>query len=81
MTKEKFSLQRFAAETGATTSADLAPEISIDFTTRLNSNIEAFRQILGINEMVPMPPSPWYWKNTAVSLRRRPSRSSVEIWL
>lgn len=55
MTKEKFSLQRFAAETGATTSADLAPEISIDFTTRLNSNIEAFRQILGINEMVPMP--------------------------
>lgn len=54
MTKEKFNLQRFAAETGATTSADLAPEISIDFTSRLNANIEAFRQILGIGEMVPM---------------------------
>ncbi|MBS6629030.1 MAG: hypothetical protein KH282_08115 [Clostridiales bacterium] len=55
MTKEKFSLQRFAAETGATTTADLAPEISIDFTSRLNDNITEFQRLLGINEMMAMP--------------------------
>lgn len=55
MVKEKMNLQRFAAETGATTTTDLAPEISIDFTSRLHDNIAEFQRLLGINEMISMP--------------------------
>ncbi len=32
--KNKFNLQRFAAETGTTTAADLEPAISIDLASR-----------------------------------------------
>ncbi len=48
-------LQRFAPETNTTTTADLAPAISVDFTTRLAENIRTLQEILGIVEMEPVP--------------------------
>lgn len=46
-------LQMFAAE-GVTTSADLAPEISVDFTSRISQNIVELQQLLGITDLIPM---------------------------
>lgn len=51
MKKEKMNIQLFANETVTT---DLDPAISIDFTTRLNSNIIELQTLLGVTEMVPM---------------------------
>lgn len=50
----KFNLQRFAAETGTTTAADLEPAISIDLASRLTENIETLQKIISTNEMIPM---------------------------
>lgn len=52
--KEFMALQLFAAETGTTTSSDLAPAISIDFTTRIAQNIVELQELLGITDMIPM---------------------------
>lgn len=50
----KFNLQRFAAPTGTIVTTDLEPAISIDFASRLASNITELQQVLGITEMIPM---------------------------
>ena len=42
--KEFRMLQLFAAETGTTTAADLAPAISVDFTSRIAQNIVELQQ-------------------------------------
>lgn len=52
--KKKFSLQLHAAETGLTAAKDLEPAISIDYTSRLNKNINELQRLLGVTEMVPM---------------------------
>ena len=52
--KEFRMLQLFAAETGTTTAADLAPAISVDFTSRIAQNIVELQQLLGITDLVPM---------------------------
>lgn len=58
--KKKFDLQLFAeeasstAEANLTTSGDLAPAISIDFTSRLASNLRALAQIVSVNEPLAM---------------------------
>ena len=49
-------LQLFAAETGTTVSADLAPAISVDFTSRIAQNIVELQQLLGITDLIPMQP-------------------------
>ena len=51
---KKFGLQLFAAETGTTVAADLAPAISVDFVTRIAQNIVELQQLLGITELIPM---------------------------
>lgn len=50
----KLNLQRFAAPTGTIVTTDLEPAISIDFASRLASNITELQQVLGITEMIPM---------------------------
>lgn len=52
--KEFRTLQLFAAEEGTTLSTDLAPAISVDFTTRIAQNIVELQQLLGITDLVPM---------------------------
>lgn len=52
--KEFRMLQLFAAETGATVAADLAPAISVDFTSRIAQNIVELQQLLGITDLIPM---------------------------
>lgn len=52
--KEFKMLQLFAAEEGTTLSTDLAPAISVDFTTRIAQNIVELQQLLGITDLVPM---------------------------
>lgn len=47
-------LQIFAAETNTTLSTDLEPAISIDFTSRISSNIDELRELLGVSELIPM---------------------------
>ena len=51
---KKLNLQLFAAETNLTKAADLEPAISIDFVSRINSNINSLRVLLGITEMSSM---------------------------
>lgn len=46
-------LQSFAAENTITT-ADLEPAISIDFATRLATNVNELQDLLGVTEMIPM---------------------------
>lgn len=55
MKKERLllNLQMFA-ETNVTTSADIAPAISIDHVSRLSTNIKKLMEVLGITEMTPM---------------------------
>ena len=48
-----FDLQLFA-EANATMSADLEPAISVDCVSRLSSNIDELKKVLGIAEMEPM---------------------------
>lgn len=50
----KINLQRFAAETGLTVTADIEPAISLDFATRFHQNINELKDILGITNMIPM---------------------------
>lgn len=52
---KNYDLQLFAAEENLITSQDLEPAISIDFTSRLSSNINALREVLGITELISMP--------------------------
>ena len=52
--KEFKMLQLFAAETGTTVSADLAPAISVDFTSRISQNIVELQELLGITDLIPM---------------------------
>ena len=54
MKKNYFDLQLFAAETGITLAADLEPAISVDCVSKINSNINELREVLGIAEMEPM---------------------------
>lgn len=51
---KRYDLQFFAAEENLTKAADIEPAISIDFVSRLNSNIKALQEVLGITNMVPM---------------------------
>lgn len=53
MTKKYFELQIFA-ENNMTTAADLEPGISIDFVSKITSNINELQKVLGIVEMEPM---------------------------
>ena len=48
-------LQLFAATEGTTTTADVAPAISIDFTSRIAQNIVELQELLGITDLDPMP--------------------------
>lgn len=52
--KELMNLQLFAAETNMVTTADLEPAISIDFATRLATNVTELQELLGVTEMIPM---------------------------
>ena len=53
--KEFMRLQLFAgAATNTIVAADLEPAISIDFTSRINQNIDELRQLLGVSELIPM---------------------------
>lgn len=51
---KKFNLQLFAAETNLSVATDIEPAISIDHVSRIHSNIDALREVLGIAEMTPM---------------------------
>lgn len=53
MLEKMMNLQMFA-DANATTTVDLEPAVSIDFTSRLGGNIDKFREILGITDMIPM---------------------------
>lgn len=46
-----FDIQLFAAETGTIVTTDMEPGISIDFSTRLHSNIAELQKLLGISEL------------------------------
>lgn len=54
MNKKLLNLQLFAAEENLITSSDIEPAISIDFTSRLNSNITELQNLLGVTDMTPM---------------------------
>lgn len=47
-------LQIFAAEENIITTKDLEPAISVDFTSRLSSNIAELQDLLGITDLDPM---------------------------
>lgn len=47
-------LQLFAAEENTTKTTDLEPAISVDFTSRLQSNITELQNLLGITDLDPM---------------------------
>ena len=50
-----YDLQLFAAETNQIKQADIEPAISIDFVSRISSNINSLREVLGITNMISMP--------------------------
>lgn len=50
----KLNLQMFAPEEGTITTSDLAPAISVDYTSRLRTDLEAFKEAIGLSEMAPM---------------------------
>lgn len=50
---KRFDIQLFAEE-NMTATADLEPGISIDFVSRITSNISELQNVLGITEMEPM---------------------------
>lgn len=55
MSKKNFlNLQMYAPPTGETMAADLAPAISIDYTSRIAANIQTLQDLLGITSMTPM---------------------------
>ena len=49
-----FDLQLFAAAENTTVTTDLEPAISIDFTSRLATNIAELQRVLGVTELIPM---------------------------
>ena len=51
--RKLMNLQLFAVPNETTTS-DLAPAISVDFTTRISENINTLQEILGVTNMTPM---------------------------
>ena len=51
--RKLMNLQLFAVP-NETTTADLAPAISIDFTSRISENINTLQEILGVTNMTPM---------------------------
>lgn len=51
---KKFDIQLFAAETNMTSAADMEPGISMDFVSRISTNISELQKVLGIAEMEPM---------------------------
>lgn len=51
--KKHFDIQLFA-ETNATLPADLEPAISVDCVSKISTNINELREVLGIAEMEPM---------------------------
>lgn len=53
MEKFKFNIQLFAEE-NMTASADMNPEISVDFVSKISGNIHELQQVLGVSEMEPM---------------------------
>lgn len=52
--RKLMNLQLFAVPTNETMTSDLAPAISIDFTSRISENINTLQQILGVTSMTPM---------------------------
>lgn len=55
MKRNDYRLQLFAgAATNTTVSGDLEPAISIDFTSRIQENIDELRELLGVAELIPM---------------------------
>ena len=52
--KKIIDLQLFAAPTNTTVAADLEPAISVDFTSRISTNITELQRVLGISDMMPM---------------------------
>lgn len=52
--KNRFDLQIFAAPENTIMAADLEPAISVDFTSRLSSNITELQNLLGIVDLDPM---------------------------
>ena len=48
------ALQLFAAEAGTITTTDVAPVISIDFTSRISQNIRELQELLGVIDLEPM---------------------------
>ncbi|MDO4614624.1 MAG: hypothetical protein Q4B15_03250 [Lachnospiraceae bacterium] len=53
MNKNLFNLQLFA-ETNTTMAADLEPAISVDFVSKLTSNITELQNLLGVVNLTPM---------------------------
>ena len=51
--RKLMNLQLFAVPNETTTS-DLAPAISVDFTSRISENINTLQEILGVTNMTPM---------------------------
>lgn len=51
---KRFDIQLFAAEENMNAAADLEPGISIDFVSKITSNISELQKVLGIAEMEPM---------------------------
>ena len=51
--EQLINLQLFA-ETNITQTADLDPAISVDYTSRIATNIDELRKVLGINQLTPM---------------------------
>lgn len=51
----KSRLQLFAAPANTTVAADLEPAISVDFTSRISTNITELQTVLGVSDMMPMP--------------------------
>lgn len=49
------ALQLFAATTGTIETTDVAPAISIDFTSRIVDNITELQNLLGVVDLDPMP--------------------------
>lgn len=50
--RKQFNLQLFAAPTNTTVTTDLEPGISIDYTSRISSNINELQDLLGITELI-----------------------------
>ena len=49
--RKQFNLQLFAAPTGTTVTADLEPGISIDYTSRISSNINELQDLANKNDV------------------------------